>query len=618
MAEHELLQSQTGGLPLSPALAAEIQADFPPPRRRSVDRRVVVISGTAMIIGVFAVFASQLLLALIDLFTNLCYFGRLSLDPVSPADNSLGLFAVGVPIVGGFIVGVMARYGSKAIRGHGIPEAMEQVLTNQSRIPARITFLKPLSAAISIGTGGPFGAEGPIIATGGALGSLVGQIISTTPSERKALLSAGAAAGMTATFGTPLAAIFLAIELLLFEFRPQSLIPVALASVVAAAGRMIIEGTGPVFAMPAVAVTGVVGLVAFLLLGALFGTVAVAVTRITYAVEDAFERLPIHWMWWPALGGMVIGVVGLVAPRTLGVGYNNLRDLLAGSLPLQAVAVLGFLKFISWSISLGSGTSGGTLAPLLTIGGCLGAALAQGTVAIMPGAGVDPRTAALVGMAALFAGASRAPFASAVFAFEATREPNAILPLLCGCTASYLVSCLLMRTSIMTEKIARRGVAAPTEYTPDVLEQVLVCDAASRHPVVFQADETLGAVRRRLSAGTPESRHQGFPVVDETGLILGVITRKDLENGAFDDEHVGRILRRPPIVVYDDCNVREAAEHMVRHDVGRLPVVRRGQGRALIGMITRSDILAVYSRRLKEMEHGTSAAGVTPHRAASA
>ena len=602
MSQHEVSPTPSGGLPVSPALASELQAEFPPLHRKAVDRRVVVLACVAAGIGVLATLASQALLALIALITNLAFFGRLSLEHASPADNHLGPLLFFVPVIGGVIVGIMARFGSKAIRGHGIPEAMEQVLTNQSRIPARMTLLKPISAAVAIGTGGPFGAEGPIIATGGALGSLVGQILSTTGSERKALLAAGAAAGMTATFGTPVAALFLAVELLLFEYRPQSLLPVAIASIIAAAGRMLIEGAAPVFAMPPTAMPGVWALVAYAFMGAFFGLAAVGATRAIYAVEDAFERLPIHWMWWPALGGIAVGVCGWFVPRSLGIGYNNLTDLLAGSLTLRAAAVLCAAKFVSWAISLGSGTSGGTLAPLMTVGGCLGAVLAMSFGAMFPDAAVDIRLAALVGMAALFAGAARAPLASAMFAFEATREAGTVLPLFIGCIVSYFVSCLVMRNSLMTEKIARRGVATPTEYVPDTLDQVLVRDVATKELVVLHGDDTVEKVRRWLVSGSTDSRHQGFPVVDDRGTVLGVVTRKDLALYETGSHALRCVLQRLPIIVYDDCSVREATEHMLRHDVGRLPVVRRGQAQKLIGIITRSDILSAYMRRLHEHE----------------
>lgn len=591
----------TDGLTVSPSLDTVLESAQVPSQYSLLDRRVLGICGLALGIGVAAGFIAQFLIGLIQFITNLAFFQRYSLVDASPADNHLGLAVIVVPVIGGLIVGFMARYGSKAIRGHGIPEAMEQVLTNQSRIPARLTFLKPASAAIAIGTGGPFGAEGPIIATGGALGSLVGQIVRTTPAERKTLLSAGAAAGMAATFGSPVAAVLLAVELLLFEFRPRSIIPVALASAAATGIRMVFVGVEPAFDMPGVVHPSAAALGLYIFLGAIMGVVAVMVTRSVYFIEDLFERLPIHWMWWPALGSLVVGVVGYFAPRTLGVGYKNITDILSDELPLNAVMFLCAMKFISWSISLGSGTSGGTLAPLFTMGGGLGAVLGAWAVWLLPEAGVDVRIAALVGMAALFAGASRALLASAVFAFETTLQPLGLLPLLGGCAASYLISCLLMRNSIMTEKIARRGIQTPAEYVADVLEQVLVGQICSGGAVSLRADDKLAAVRAWLASGAEGTGHQGFPVLDAQDVLIGVLTRRDLVSSTEADGLCIRdLVRRLPKYVYDDCTVRQAADHMVNHGIGRLPVVSRARPHRVVGMVTRSNILSVYRRRVEE------------------
>jgi CIC family chloride channel protein len=425
---------------------------------RYVDRRVILISLFSIAIAVVATGIAQILVKLIGFVTNLAYYGRLSTDFSSPSANHLGIWGILIPVVGGILVGFMAKYGSRAICGHGIPEAMEQILTNDSKIPFKVMILKPISAAISIGTGGPFGAEGPIIATGGALGSVIGQRISITHHERKVLLAAGASAGMTAIFGTPVAAVLLSIELLLFEFKPRSWIPVALAAIVAAGIRLAISGPAPVFAMPEISSLPSSAIFWSLILGVLAGLASVFVTRVIYWIEDGFEHvLDKYWMAWPALGGIVVGVIGYFFPKTLGVGYDNIDAILSGNLAGKALILFFVMKWISWSISLGSGTSGGTLAPLLMIGGGLGAAL--GSVF-----GMDTRLAALVGMAALFAGSSRALFASVIFAFEATRQSLTLLPIFAGCTSSYLVSALLMKNSIMTEKIARRGVHVPVEY----------------------------------------------------------------------------------------------------------------------------------------------------------
>ncbi len=536
---------------------------------------------------------------LIAFVTNLAFFSQVSTATRSPADNHRGLWVLIIPVLGGLIVGVMARYGSKAIRGHGIPEAMEQVLFNQSRIPARMAVLKPLSAAIAIGTGGPFGSEGPIIATGGALGSLVGQIVTVTADERKTLLAAGAVAGMAATFGTPVAAVLLAIELLLFEFRPRSAIPVALAAATATAARYATSGSAPVFAFPELAQPSGGAIAAYVVLGGIVGVISIAVTKSVYFVEDLFEKLPIHWMWWPALGGLAVGAMGYFSPHTLGVGYENIDAILAGDLAGRAVLVFCVAKFVSWSLSLGSGTSGGTLAPLFTLGGAAGSLLGSAIIALAPGLGVDIRLAALVGMAAMFTGASRALLASVVFAFETTRQPIGLLPLLGGCAASYLTASLLMENSIMTEKIARRGARVLAEYGADFLDRVLVRTRATREVVSISADQSLADARAWIRNQRGQG-HTGFPVVDSAGTLLGVLTRRDLLADPTRDGLVRDLVTRAPIVVYEDESLREAADRIVMEDIGRLVVVARKEPARMTGILTRSDILSAHESRLAE------------------
>lgn len=609
MAERDVENaSTTEGLPVSISMGPALREANVPVESSLVDRRVVLISALSIVLAIVAAVVAQGLIHLIWFITNLAFYGRFSFASTTPPQENLSLWVILIPVIGGLIVGLMARYGSKAIRGHGIPEAMEQVLLNQSRIPARMTFLKPVSSAIAIGTGGPFGAEGPIIATGGALGSLVGQVMTATAIERKTLLAAGAAAGMSATFGAPVSAVLLAIELLLFEYRPRSIIPVALATATAAGVRILFEGAEPVFAMPDLVPPAGAALALYILLGAIVGVVSVGVTRAVYAIEDAFEHLPVHWMWWPAIGAVAVGVVGYFAPRTLGVGYYNISHFLSfGSdanpayVTIQFVAFLCIMKFISWSIALGSGTSGGTLAPLFTIGGGLGVLLGAGFDHLMPQAGIDLRVAALVGMAAIFAGASRALLASVVFAFETTLQPLGLLPLLGGCSASFLVSALLMRNTIMTEKIARRGVRVPVEYAADFLDQILVREVASTPAVTLRTDQTLQEIRAWIAGGKAGTSHQGFPVLNGEGFVAGVVTRRHLLDPAVPAAtRVEELITRPPIVVYADSTLRAAADHMVSHDIGRLPVIDRDGPPRVVGIVTRSDLLSAHRRRLHD------------------
>ncbi|HEX4086115.1 MAG TPA: chloride channel protein [Chthoniobacteraceae bacterium] len=566
---------------------------------------MIFISALAVGIGVAAGFVAPALTHLIGFFTNLCFYGRLSTSFISPAGNHLGAWVIAVPALGGIVVGLMARFGHKAIRGHGIPEAMEQVLENDSRIPARITLLKPISAAVSIGTGGPFGAEGPIIATGGALGSVVGQMLTTTSAERKTLLAAGAAAGMAAIFGSPISAVLLAIELLLFEFRARSFVPVALAAAIAAAMRVRFDGAAAIFAMPNLGPSSLTALGAYALIGMVVGVLAVGVTRSVYWIEDQFERLPLHWMWWPALGGIAVGAIGWLAPRTLGVGYDNISGILSDQFPLRVIAFLTVMKFISWVISLGSGTSGGTLAPLLTIGGGAGNILGAAMLSIAPFSGVDVRMAALVGMAGMFAGASRALLTSVVFAFETTLQPNGLLPVLAGSTLAFLVARLLMQNSIMTEKIARRGLRIPQDYDPDAFQQTSVGEIMDTAVKTFPPGASLAELAGRIARHDSEvSAYQAWPLLDAEGRIAGIITRGDLHRALEKPEGAALTLieagSRNVVVAYPDETVHDAVARMLAHGIGRLPVASRENPSRLIGFLSRNNLLAIRLKRHRQ------------------
>ncbi|HEY0565217.1 MAG TPA: chloride channel protein [Terriglobales bacterium] len=600
MEEKPLEQSSTtGAVPLDVSIGPSLETVNAPTQTAIVDGRIAFISVLGIAVAAAASFVAQGLIWLINLSTNIFFFGRISGRPVNPWDNHLGLLVIIVPIIGAVIVGIMARWGSPAIRGHGIPEAMEQILLNESRVPPRITFLKPLSAAIAIGSGGPFGAEGPIIATGGALGSLVGQLLRTTADERKTLLAAGAAAGMTAVFGCPVSAVLLAIELLLFEYRARSFIPVALASATAAGLRGALVGWTPIFAMPNLQPVRGEALIWYAVLGVIVGFASVYITRAVYAVEDAFEHFSVHWMWWPAIGAVAVGVIGYFFPRTLGVGYSNIDLILGGDIVGKAVVVLFVAKFVSWVIALGSGTSGGTLAPLMTIGGGIGSAVGM-LLARIPGSYVDVRVAALVGMAALFAGASRALLASIVFAFETTRQPISLLPLLVGCTIAFFISSMRMPFSIMTLKIERRGTRVPGEYGADYLSRVLVSAACTRNVVTLHRDDLVGDVREWIVSHAEGSTHHGFPVLDKSENLIGFITRRDIVEAQDQSKSIGHMIHRAPAVVFEDNTLREAADHMVREGLGRLPVVHRRDPRKITGMISRADLLTAHQQRLQE------------------
>jgi len=597
MKKQQLLEN---GIPISTSLQENVEAEnfqsyFSPDKRR-----LLLISSVAIIIAALVSVIAKVLVHLISFFTNVFFYGRISMSEASPASNTLGLYVILIPIVGGLIVGLMAFYGSKAIRGHGIPEAMEQILTNQSKIKPSITFLKPISAAISIGTGGPFGAEGPIIATGGALGSTIGQLMRITHHERKILLASGATAGMSAIFGTPIAAIFLAIELLLFEFSPRSIIPVTLACITGAAGHHLLFSSAPVFPMPAISSPTNIALGIYSGLGILIGFVAAGITRLLYLIEDGFEKLPIHWMWWPAIGGLVVGIVGFYAPRTLGVGYENITDILSGKLALNIIISLCVLKFISWAIALGSGTSGGTLAPLLTIGGATGAFLGAITLQLFPNSGINLPMAALIGMAAMFAGASRALLTSIIFALETTNQSSALLPLLAACTASFFISYFLLKNTIMTEKIARRGIKTPHSYEPDILEKISVEQVIRKEGLVISSNNSIRDVREWLKREHHASGNF-FVIVDEKFSFKGIVSLSNINSTHHDeDKKIDTLIKRKPVYVSKTDSLRTAVEIMARESLDVLPVITNEEEVKVSGLLTYKNILSAYKFRFDE------------------
>jgi len=561
----------------------------------SVSKRVLYLSIQAVINAIVIGLIAKLLVELIHLITNIAFYGTFSFEENTPDGNTLGLWVIAIPIIGAILIGIMARLGSTAIRGHGIPEAMEQVLTNESRIKPIITILKPISAAISIGTGGPFGSEGPIISTGGALGSFAGQIMRITPNERKIMLTAGATAGMAAIFGTPVAAVLLAIELLLFEFSPRSIIPVALACVTGAAMHLLMFGQEPMFGMPDIPAPTYQALVLYVAMGGVIGVLSAFISKSIYLIEDLFEKLPVHWMWWPAIGAIAIGAVGYFAPYTMGVGYSNISNLLTGNLPLQMIFGLSVLKFISWSVSLGSGTSGGTLAPLLTIGGAIGLALGMLIIHFFPQSDINLPTCALIGMASMFAGSARALLTSIVFAFEATMQPHGLLPLLGACTSAYFVSFFLMKGTIMTEKIQRRGILTPDAYEPDVLQQMHVGEVMEYITPQISIDQSITEVRDWVKENRP-NRHV-LIVKDKDGTLVGTLKLKDLgESNLKGEESIEKLIDTKKIYIYPESQLSFAVEVMDRYQLDLIPVVRRENKTQSIGLLTPTLVFAAYRK----------------------
>lgn len=588
---------------ISPNSSNSEPAHAPRDRLRdfTADRRLLLLAAMALIVGSAGAGAAWALLHLINLVTNLAYYGRFSAAPTSIAGNALGVWSVFVPVAGCFVIGVMARYGSEKIRGHGIPEAMEAILIGKSRIEAKVAVLKPLSSAISIGTGGPFGAEGPIIMTGGAFGSLFAQLFRLSNAERKTLLVAGAAAGMTATFGTPIAAMLLAVELLLFEWKPRSFVPVAIACIVAAAWRPFLLGGGVLFPMAISPSLPPVGLLLAASLGIACGLASGLLTLMVYAGEDAFQRLPIHWMWWPIFGGIMIGLGGLVDPHALGVGYDNIAALLHDEMGDHEAIRLVVVKALIWSIALGSGTSGGVLAPLLMMGGALGALF--GSIVPMG----SPGLWALLGMAAMMGGTMRSPLTAIIFAVELTHNFGALLPLATACAIAHATTVLLLRRSILTEKVARRGHHVMREYIVDPFETMRVGEVMARPAETLPGHMQVEDAVSFFTATDAPRRHKSYPVVDSAGRLLGIVSRADVlrwtrEGWPPGQSLVETVVTNDCIIGFEDELVGQLADRMAESDMGRVPILRRVDN-VVIGLVARRDLLRVRATTTRHERH---------------
>jgi len=591
--------------PKSPGLARVQGHGHPAPQTKSpalsdfsTDLSLLPLCGLALVIGVIGAYVAVALIRAIAFFTNCFYFQRFSTDPASPAAHTLGWLSVLVPVAGSMVVGLMARYGSDRIRGHGIPEALEAILTRGSRIDPKVAVLKPVSTAISIGSGGPFGSEGPIIMTGGAFGSLIAQFCRLTDAERKTLLVAGAAAGMSATFDAPVASLLLAVELLLFEWKPRSLIPVALASAVADVARHYLLGAGPLFPVqPHGAWLGLAGLAACLALGLVAGAASAIITKSVYFCEDIFLKLPFHWMWWPALGGLAIGLGGMIEPRALGVGYDVIQSFLNGAHPAGATLTLLLVKWGIWAVALGSGTSGGVLAPLLMMGGALGG-LASG---LLPDAGIGFWP--MIAMGAVLGGVMRSPLTGMVFTVEITHDYTSLLPLMIAVLAAHAFSVLVMSRSILTEKVDRKGHHVAREYVVDPLELHFAEDVMRPAPLQLPATLTAGQALRRIGGDAAHARQRLYPVVDRAGKMSGIVTMGMLRSGgAKASRPLTGLMRTDALVVYTDETLRSVVHRMARQHITRVPVVAPSEPHKVVGLLSLADLLKARASYLEGEE----------------
>lgn len=593
-------------------------------QRQGDVRQIVIFSLAAIPMGAIGALAAWLLYHLINIITGLAFYGRFTLQsPIYPPSSGLGIRALIIPVVGALLVGVMARYGTDRIRGHGIPEAMEAVLTRESRVGARVAIFKPISAAIAVGSGGPFGAEGPIIQTGGAIGSLIGQAFHLTASERRTLLACGAAAGMVGIFNTPLAAVALALELLLFEFRARSLVPVIVASAVAAGCRTFLLGSGVMFHVHAPVTLGSASnLIWMAPLGIIVGVVGVIISKALYQIEEAFDRLRVSILFKPALGAAVLGICALVEPRILGMGYTVITNILDGRYSDPTLALLAIGKTVGLVFSLGAGTSGGLLAPMLLVGAALGVGYGRALSALMPGMTLSPAMCGIVAMSALFSSAARAPLTSFLFAYELTGNSTAIVPLMIGCMVADVTARALMNESVMTERLARRGLRISQDLEANQLAALPIRDVMGAPVASLKAGLPLSDALRLL-AGAPTltsiPTHSGadpssldspvlehlprsqwtFPVVGDDGALVGIVTRGELLDAAADEtrlsQPVNGVATHEVVVARTSETLGDALERMAVGDFALLPVVA-DTDRRIVGSLSRSD--AVQARTL--------------------
>lgn len=568
-----------------------------------MNRRVFYLSLQAIFNAIIIGLIAKVLMLLIYLITNLSFYGKFSFAEAAPGIGQLGIFIIMVPIIGGIIVGIIARYGSAGIRGHGIPEAMEQVLSNKSKISPIITILKPLASAVAIGTGGPFGAEGPAIATGGAFGSLTGQIMRINATERKIILASGACAGMAAIFGSPIASVMMGIELLLFEFSPRSIIPVTLSCATGAALHYLLFGASPIFEMATLPLPSSLEIITYTLIGVPIGIAAAFISKSVYFFEDLYAKLPVHWMWWPAIGGIAIGVIGYFAPRTMGVGYSNIDLLLSGSASLKLLFSFCVLKFLSWSVSLGSGTAGGTLAPLFTIGGGMGALLGVFALFLFPNLGINVATAGLIGMAALFAGASGALLTSIIFVLETTGQFHDLLPVVGAASVAYFVSFILLKgTSIMTIEVKRRGVMVPGTFEPDLLMELTANEAIIKELPLIHLQDTLVDCKEYFK--TKSDNTNCLIVVNENKLFQGLVKKQDIIDTKMPDNTPVKQLIEPgsqDVFAFSNTPLQTIINIMDQHQVDDLPIIgTKANKRKVVGMLNYKTIVSAYSKRRAE------------------
>lgn len=573
------------------------------------ESRIGFLTILSIVIGFAAGAIAFALYHLIGLFTNIFYYQKFSLTFVSPAGSTLGPIIIILPVIGGLLAGLMIKYGSPKIIGHGIPETMESILLNSSVVHPKVGFLKALSASFTIGSGQPFGAEGPIIQTGGAFGSFIGQMVDITGSERKILLASGAAAGMAATFGTPISAVLLVVELLLFEFRVKSLVPVGIAAAIGGLMHLLLISPEPLFATPQFVLPlnaeSIGSLLLFAVLGIICGVVGSGLSRVLYKSEDLFRRLPLGQPWLPMIGGLGVGLIGFVVPQILGVGYGTISEILNGRIVVELAIVIMVAKAAVWIFAMGSQTSGGTLAPLFMIGSALGYVYGSALSSVLSPFGLVPEIFAVAGLASVFGTASRAPLAAFVFALEVTQDFQIAIPIMVTMLSAELIGEYLMQETIMTERLARRGLRVRNLYEYNPLRQIQVSKVMSSPlTTVCEIEKVLDVYKEVNLPGHECSRRKRLVVVSADGSVVGILDREMLfaevtriETAGVDkDEKIDKIISDSFSTIKESEMAYEALVLMSLEDRTHLIVVN-DENKA-VGYVSRGDLLRAQKRKI--------------------
>jgi CIC family chloride channel protein len=503
-----------------------------------------------------------------------------------------------IPAIGGLIIGPLIYFFAKEAKGHGVPEVISAMVLQGGKIRLRVPIVKAIASSICIGSGGSVGREGPIIQIGSAIGSAIGQFFKLTEEKTKTLVACGAAAGIAATFNAPLGGIFFALEVVLREYGLRNFSSVVLSSVTATVISRSFLGNSPAFQLPPFELYGLVDIPFYFVLGVISALIAWLFIKVLYKSEDIFNSLEIPEYLKPAIGGLVIGLIGLYFPQIFGVGYGVIENTINKGIALGTIVTLVFLKIIATSVTLGSGGSGGIFAPSLFIGALLGEAFGKLISLIFPTIEIPPGAFALVGMAAVFAGTAHAPISAILLLFEMTGNYKILPPLMITCVISVILVRWMTKYSIYTLKLYRKGIDIEQFRVIDYMGSITVSEAMISDVIYVVQSDTVKDVGLKIKS----TNHRGFPVLDGEGKLVGIVTRKDINRALAEGESVSEVrnvMTRNIIVCYPDESLKTALHKMAERNIGRMPVVNRDDQKHIIGLISRKSLMKAYNQALE-------------------